>query len=57
MREREEEERRQIRIWQQQQAEQQAKHAGGADVRALPGMAGKKRLQMLRHLQHLVDQR
>lgn len=55
--EREEEAYRQVRILRQQQQAQHAKHAAGDVVRAVPAMAGKRRLDILYELQELVDKR
>ena len=57
LREREEEAKRQARILGQQQQAQHAKHAAADVVRAVPGMAGKRRLDIMYELQDLVDKR
>lgn len=57
LQEREEESKRQARILGQQQQAQHAKHAAAATVRAVPLMAGKRRLEILYELQDLVDKR
>lgn len=48
---------RQAHIQNQQLASQHAKHAAGEGVRAVPAMAGKKRLDILYELQDVVDRR
>ena len=48
---------RQAHIRNQQLASQHAKHAAGEGVRAVPAMAGKKRLDILYELQDVVDKR
>ena len=55
--EREEESKRQARILGQQQQAQHAKHAAADVVRAVPVMAGQRRLDILYELQDLVDKR
>lgn len=55
--EREAEAERQTRILHQQQAAQRAKQVAGEEVRAIPVLAGKRRLDILRELQDLVDTR
>ncbi|KAA6419118.1 MAG: hypothetical protein FRX49_10858 [Trebouxia sp. A1-2] len=55
--EREAEAERQARILHQQQAAQRAKQVAGEEVRAIPVLAEKKRLHILRELQDLVDTR
>lgn len=57
LQEREEESKRQARILGQQQQAQHAKHAAADVVRAVPVMAGKRRLDILYELQDLVDKR
>ena len=57
MQEREEEVQRQSRILGQQQQAQHAKHAAADAVRAVPALAGKRRLDILYSLQDLVDKR
>ena len=57
MQAREEESKRQARILGQQQQAQHAKHAAADVVRAVPVMAGKRRLDILYELQDLVDKR
>ncbi|KAL0043957.1 hypothetical protein WJX82_008849 [Trebouxia sp. C0006] len=55
--EREAEAERQAHILSQQQAAQRAKQVAGEEVRAIPVLAGKRRLDILRELQDLVDTR
>ena len=55
--EREAEAERQAHILHQQQAAQRAKQVAGEEVRAIPVLAGKRRLDILRELQDLVDTR
>ncbi len=55
--EREIEAQRQAHILHQQQEAQRAKHVAAESVRAVPAVAGKKRLGILRELQDLVDKR
>ena len=57
LQEREEESKRQARILRQQQQAQHAKHEAAGVVRAVPAMAGKRRLDILYELQELVDRR
>lgn len=57
LQEREAESVRQARILRQQQQAQHAKHAAAEVVRAVPAMAGKRRLDILYELQELVDKR
>ncbi|DBB00330.1 TPA: hypothetical protein ACH3X1_014153 [Trebouxia sp. C0004] len=55
--EREAEAERQVRILHQQQAAQRAKQVAAEEVRAIPVLAGKRRVDILRQLQDLVDTR
>lgn len=57
LQERAEDSKRQARIVRQQQQAQHARHAAGDVVRAVPAMAGKRRLDILYELQELVDKR